>query len=33
MLERLESSLDYEELSLIISNNKAAALNILGRYS
>ena len=29
-MERLNKS---DELSLIISNNKAAALNVLGRYS
>ena len=33
MLEKLENSSQPEELSLILNNNKASALNILGRYS
>jgi hypothetical protein len=33
MLEKLINSNQPEDLALIINNNKAAALNILGRYS
>jgi hypothetical protein len=33
MLEKMENSSEPEEKALIINNNKAAALNILGRYS
>jgi tetratricopeptide (TPR) repeat protein len=33
MLDRLESANEAESLSTNIINNKAAALNILGRYS
>lgn len=32
ILDKIELS-DHSELALIINNNKAAALNILGRYS
>ena len=33
MLEKLERRNKPEELSMILSNNKAASLNVLGRYS